>query len=122
MFTLRKFATIINPMNIRKRNLMWVDTELDNPNILKLGVTEKTVKEFGKINDIKISKDNTVMFNQELIIIENDLMMKYYTAPYDCMIIERNNNVNINISPENHNNWIIKIIPLMEDYIEQYYY
>lgn len=122
MFTIRKFATIINPLNIRKRNLMWVETELDNPNILKLGVTEKTVKEFGKINDIKLPKDNIVRLNQKLILIENDIMIKYYVAPYDCMIVERNNIININIGPENHNNWIIKIIPLMENYIEKYYY
>lgn len=122
MFTLRKFTNMINQMNIYKRNLMWIDTEIDNPNILKLGITDKTVQEFGKINNIILPKENNIKINEELIIIENNFMIKNYIAPYDCIIIERNNILNLNISLENNDNWIIKIIPVVDNYIEKYYY
>lgn len=128
MFSIRSaFQKTINMVNIKnifpKRNLMWISSEVDNPHILLLGITERMVKDFGTISNIRLPKDNIVKYKDELLVIENDLMIKSYYAPYDCIIIDRNDRLNINLNPENDfTNWIIKIAPVIEKYQEQYYY
>jgi glycine cleavage system H lipoate-binding protein len=122
MFSLRLGTKKVFQNNIiLRRNLSWME---NNNGIITVGITQKTVKEFGKINYIYISSNNIIKMNDKLFDIESDKMINNVHTPFDCMIIERNNNNLhfINISPENtYLSWVIKIMPIQATSFESYY-
>lgn len=99
--------------NFRKdvlRYLCWVK----NYGQYKLiGLNREDIYVFKGINKIKYPNTNTILKGEKLFEIEtNEKLHNTFNSSHDCVIVEKNNNINNNINPLDKNCeklWIIKI-------------
>ena len=92
----------------------WLSQSKENT---KIGLSKNAIEQLGDLIYVEPNheKGDIVYQNDELVVIESIKAVDSIKAPYDCIIIENNENINevidsINENPECvDNSWIIKI-------------
>jgi len=110
---IKNLTRIINVSNNHKRGLCWM---YNNKNSFTIGLTRETVETYDGIDMIDINKNDYIKYNDQLCFIESSIFVESIKAPFDCKIIDRNEDIMkyINIEPEcEENAWIIKIEPVI---------
>ena len=91
------------------RNICWMK---NNNGIYTIGFFNKDIN---NINNIIISKKNYLRFNEKLFTLRSNKLTQYINAPFDCKILERNNNILGNLYQDNFffekDIWVVKIEP-----------
>jgi len=97
---IKNLTRIINVSNNHKRGLCWM---YNNKNSFTIGLTRETVETYDGIDMIDINKNDYIKYNDQLCFIESSIFVESIKAPFDCKIIDRNED----------NAWIIKIEPVI---------
>lgn len=86
-------------------------------NIIKIGLSLNTIMELSEINyiDYNFNKDDKILKDEEIVILESNKCIASINAPFDCILIKNNNKLIDNLDLLNEdcecedNGWIIKI-------------
>ena len=113
---LRRSLTILPP-NLNKKYLPNEEWISDVKEGVKFGITENAVEQMGEIVFLEYGSvsGDVVEKNDELATIESVKSVQILNAPFDCVVVETNNNLeecldSLNESPEDEeNSWIFKL-------------
>ena len=114
--SLRRTLTILPP-NLNKKYLPNEEWTCDIKGGVKFGITENAVEQMGEIVFLEYGSvsGDIVEKNDELATIESVKSVQILNAPFDCVVLETNINLedcldNLNESPEDEeNSWILKL-------------
>jgi glycine cleavage system H lipoate-binding protein len=82
-----------------------------------VGITKKAIEEMTEIVylDFEVEKQDKVVKDEEIVTLESIKSVESIKAPYDCIIIDTNNNLEENLDILNNNpdseseSWIVKL-------------
>jgi len=122
-----KINNIRNMNNIRNinttrylQNRIVNDSEewfIEHKDYTLVGITQKAIKEMNEIVylDFEVEKQSKVVKDDEIVTLESIKSVESIRAPYDCIILDTNNNLEDNLDVLNNNpdseteSWIVKL-------------
>lgn len=114
MFFSRLIHTLKSTRNYCKQYLPTEEWVLNKNNIFHIGLSKNATNQLGEIIylEYQFNKEDIIKENEEIVILESVKATDSIKAPFDCVLIENNDNLeddqeSINKDPEN--TWIIKI-------------
>lgn len=122
-----KINNIRNMNNIRNinttrylQNRIVNDSEewfIEHKDYTLVGITQKAIEEMNEIVylDFEVEKQSKVVKDDEIVTLESIKSVESIRAPYDCIILDTNNNLEDNLDVLNNNpdseteSWIVKL-------------
>ena len=122
-----KINNIRNMNNIRNinttrylQNRIVNDSEewfIEHKDYTLVGITQKAIEEMNEIVylDFEVEKLSKVVKDDEIVTLESIKSVESIRAPYDCIILDTNNNLEDNLDVLNNNpdseteSWIVKL-------------
>ena len=122
-----RINNIRNNINIRNINTTRIlknrfvnDSEewfIDYKDHTLVGITQKAIEEMNEIVylDFEVEKQNKVEKDDEIVTLESIKSVESIRAPYDCIILDTNNELEENLDILNNNpdseteSWIVKL-------------
>jgi len=110
----RLIYTLKSTRNYCKQYLPSEEWILKKNNIYHMGLSKNATKQFGEIIylEYQFNKEDIIKENEEIVVLESVKATDSIKAPFDCVLIENNDEVENNqeqINKDPENTWIIKI-------------
>ena len=115
--TLRRFLSIVPKQNLFMSYTKTEEWIYDHRDYTKMGLTKKAIEELQEVVyiDFSCEKGDVVDEGEDMVNIESIKAVESIKAPYDCVILKLNEDINDNIEKLNSSpecvddSWVIKI-------------